>query len=93
MEGQRAEKAKGGVGGRIPCVPRKAVVALLWAPWQQGMPQDSLKTLVFISQIRLKNKGKEGAFFRNQDTPQIIKKKKKITSSLEKSRSLPPLQL
>ncbi len=43
MEGQRAEKAKGGVGGRIPCVPWKAVVALLWAPWQQGtagLPQN-----------------------------------------------------
>lgn len=29
MEGHRAEEAKGGAGGRIPCVPQKAVVALL----------------------------------------------------------------
>lgn len=90
MEGQRAEKAKGGVGGRIPCVPRKAVVALLWGPWQQGMPRDSLKTLVFIFQIRLQNKGKEGAFLRNQETPYMIKKS---MSSLEVSRSLPSLKL
>lgn len=43
MEGLRAEKAKGGMGGRIPCVPRKAVVALFSAPWQQGtagLPQN-----------------------------------------------------
>lgn len=37
MEGHRVEEAKGGVGGRITCVPQKAVVALLWTPWQQGV--------------------------------------------------------
>lgn len=68
MEGHRAEETKGGVGGRIPCVLQKAVVALLRAPWQQGVLRDSLITSMFILQIRLNNKGKNGAFLRNQES-------------------------
>lgn len=36
--------------------------------------RESLKTLVFIFLIRLQNKGKEGAFLRNREIPQMIKK-------------------